>query len=352
MRLPDPVIGDICVGAFGTSKADALEKAALVAERISSDPVMMAIMPPWVTAAVLAAKLLGRAAKIGMPELRAMAGTLKKPSQRRLAAALAKEAAQSEADNGDDSEPVEVGARRPKTAAAPALPPSTARVTDHRNPNRIVTTDDGRTGARHTFTHHQSGPNKGLRNAAAYASWNQAKTFLPAEFQAHERSKEVTAPDYMPPDPYGQQQPYDPFNPYGQQQPQQPYGYGFPPSQPYNPFAPPGYQPMTGPGGVPVSPFTPGYQPWNPYAAAVQPYAPPQQYWADPMAYNYGPDNGQTGIDYEFGADYGYGYDGGYGYQYDGGEIDAYGVEVESADNGGEYDGGEPAEVRDHRKGR
>lgn len=95
--------GRVTVAVVGDSRADALGRAALIAERIASDPVMSALMPPQALAAIKAAKGLASAAKRGTRTLRRFWGHLHGPGKRRLAAALHEEAAKREAS--EDGEP-------------------------------------------------------------------------------------------------------------------------------------------------------------------------------------------------------------------------------------------------------
>lgn len=85
--------GRITCGAVGDTKADALHRASLLAERIASDPVLSALMPPQAKAAIAAAKALGGAAARGLPALRSIWGKLRGKGKKRLAAALVHEAA-------------------------------------------------------------------------------------------------------------------------------------------------------------------------------------------------------------------------------------------------------------------
>lgn len=96
-------VGSLSVSAVGDDRADALAKAALVAERIVNDPVMRALMPPQAAAAIKAAKGLAAAAKRGTRTLRRVWGMLRGPGKRRLAAVLHKEA--EEHERGDKPEP-------------------------------------------------------------------------------------------------------------------------------------------------------------------------------------------------------------------------------------------------------
>jgi len=335
LGLDSPVIGDIDVSAEGDSKAEALEKAALVAERITSDPVFMTMMPPQVTLAVLAAKMLGRAAGIGMPELRAMFGTLKGKGQRRLARSLARETA----DNGNKPE---VGARRmPPPRAAPQFNADRGNIRDQRK-ERVIVTEDGRKMGRGAFRAEEA---KKAGGFYVDPRMLRAADGMPADYMSHERSTEVHMPDPLPPpdpygqNPYGQPQPGQPFNPYAPQQP------GYPPGYPQQPYAQPwGNYP---PG---VSPFQPGYQPppqswgaqpgWDPWNPAYYPAhnAPDTSWWQNPQTYDwYGAETSPDGFAQGYGyMDPSFGYDGGYGYG-------------EEPDNGGDYEGGTPAEVRDHR---
>ncbi len=88
--------GVITVGAFGSSQADAVHKAALLAERIASDPVMSAILPPGTLAAIKATKKLAGAAKQGSRFVRKWFRKFKGPGVKRLAKSLHHEAASAE----------------------------------------------------------------------------------------------------------------------------------------------------------------------------------------------------------------------------------------------------------------
>ena len=95
LRIPTD-IGAVNVQAVGGSKAEALMRAATVAQRISEDPVMRALMPPQAQAAIVAAKALSVAAKHGAPQLKKLWKRLKGPGKKRLAAVLAEEADKSD----------------------------------------------------------------------------------------------------------------------------------------------------------------------------------------------------------------------------------------------------------------
>lgn len=85
-------VGALQVATLGGTKADALMRAATVAQRIVDDPVMAALMPPQAAAAIKAAKALSSAARQGPQALRSLWGRIKGPGKKRLAEALAKEA--------------------------------------------------------------------------------------------------------------------------------------------------------------------------------------------------------------------------------------------------------------------
>lgn len=69
-------------------KAQALQAAAAIADRIMRDPVLSAVIPPQAFAAVATAKALGSAASKGSRQLRRLWRRLRGPGSRRLAAAL------------------------------------------------------------------------------------------------------------------------------------------------------------------------------------------------------------------------------------------------------------------------
>ena len=95
----------IVASAMGSSKAAALGNAALLAERIASDPVLQALMPPQAMAAIAAAKGLAGAAKLGTGALKSFWGKLHGPGKKRVAAALHEEAARAEREDSDVSGP-------------------------------------------------------------------------------------------------------------------------------------------------------------------------------------------------------------------------------------------------------
>jgi hypothetical protein len=96
IEIPTSMPGIVCASAVGDDRADALAKAALVAERIASDPVMAALMPPQAMAAIKAAKGLAAAAKMGSGTLRSLWGSLRGPGKQRLAKVLLAEAKSKE----------------------------------------------------------------------------------------------------------------------------------------------------------------------------------------------------------------------------------------------------------------
>lgn len=91
--IDDDII--IQVGAVGDSGADALLKAGAVVDRIMSDPVMQAILPPQAVVAVKTAKQLASAAKKGGKALRSLWGKIRGKGKKRLAKALAKSSPRS-----------------------------------------------------------------------------------------------------------------------------------------------------------------------------------------------------------------------------------------------------------------
>lgn len=80
--------GRVTVTGVGNTKATALAKAATLAERVVSDPVMRALIPPQAMAAVRVTKGLAAAARQGPRVLRRAWGLLS-PKSKRLAASLA-----------------------------------------------------------------------------------------------------------------------------------------------------------------------------------------------------------------------------------------------------------------------
>jgi hypothetical protein len=89
--------GKLVLAAVGEDKADALMKAAAMADRIASDPVISALLPPQAKLAILAAKKLGAAAQAGAPILKALWRSIKGPGKKRLATVLVREAERRDA---------------------------------------------------------------------------------------------------------------------------------------------------------------------------------------------------------------------------------------------------------------
>jgi hypothetical protein len=92
IELPTVIPGKVVAAAVGDDKADALKKAAVIAERIASDPVMQALLPPQALPAIRAARALATAAQAGSAPLRSLWARLRGPGKRRLAKALHTEA--------------------------------------------------------------------------------------------------------------------------------------------------------------------------------------------------------------------------------------------------------------------
>lgn len=90
------VPGRVVVASLGDDKADALLKASVLAQRIASDPLVNALLPPNAMANIRAARALARAAQAGPAPLRRLWSRLRGPGKQRLAQALHKEAAQVE----------------------------------------------------------------------------------------------------------------------------------------------------------------------------------------------------------------------------------------------------------------
>ncbi len=82
-------MGVITVAGIGDSRTEAIAKAALVAEKIASDPVLSAILPPGTLAAIKATKGLAAASALGIRHLRSFWRGLRGPGKKRLAEALA-----------------------------------------------------------------------------------------------------------------------------------------------------------------------------------------------------------------------------------------------------------------------
>jgi uncharacterized protein (DUF1778 family) len=102
----DVPVGDdtearITVKAEGDSKAEAIANAAHLAEKIVNDPLVQAVMPPQALAAIKGAKLLALAGRRGLPALGRLWGSIRGSNKRKLALALAREAARR--DHGPEA---------------------------------------------------------------------------------------------------------------------------------------------------------------------------------------------------------------------------------------------------------
>lgn len=102
----DNAPGRITATAVASTKAAALSKAASIAERIASDPVLRAVIPPQAMASIKVAKGLAAAARHGLPTLR-RAFRFLSPKAKKLAVNLAEDVKQGTI--GD----LEVGLRNP-----------------------------------------------------------------------------------------------------------------------------------------------------------------------------------------------------------------------------------------------
>lgn len=85
--------GKLMSVAKGITKAQALRRAASLAERVAQDPVMRAIMPEAALSAIQTAKTLAAAAQEGPRTLAAYLDGVHTPEAARLASVLAKETA-------------------------------------------------------------------------------------------------------------------------------------------------------------------------------------------------------------------------------------------------------------------
>jgi hypothetical protein len=92
IEIPTMVPGKVVAACVGDDRADALKKASVLAERIATDPVMQALMPPQALPAIRAARALATAAQAGPGPLRSLWGRLRGPGKQRLARALHAEA--------------------------------------------------------------------------------------------------------------------------------------------------------------------------------------------------------------------------------------------------------------------
>lgn len=133
-------VGKLTVAAVGEDRADALAKASLIAERIVSDPILRAIMPPQAAAAIKAAKGLAAAAKRGPRVLRHFWGRIRGPGKKRLAEALHVEAVKADTDVGWNPFRRKRKRKPTRQRVAPTPPPETDE-TDETETTDETTTD-------------------------------------------------------------------------------------------------------------------------------------------------------------------------------------------------------------------
>lgn len=93
VTMPTDTGGVITATAKGADKGSALHAAALLAERIATDPIMSAILPPGTGAALAATKQLAAAARIGLPALKGVWSSIRGKGKKRVARALARDRA-------------------------------------------------------------------------------------------------------------------------------------------------------------------------------------------------------------------------------------------------------------------
>ena len=79
---------DIIVAGWASSIRGAVRRAGAVAQRITNDPMLRAMLPPGAGLAIEAAQKLARAADRGEPALRAAMREIKGPGAKRLAKVL------------------------------------------------------------------------------------------------------------------------------------------------------------------------------------------------------------------------------------------------------------------------
>lgn len=96
--IPSAAPGRVSVVAVGEGKADALAKAALIAEHIAKDPVMSALLPPQALPAIMAAKALAAAAHNGPAAIKHLWGRIRGEGKKRLASVLHAEAVKLDED--------------------------------------------------------------------------------------------------------------------------------------------------------------------------------------------------------------------------------------------------------------
>lgn len=78
--------GPLAIKATGSSAASALSKAANIADRIASNPIIASVLPPGSSVALKATKYLAKAAKVG--KLADAASKVVGPGAKRLLKAL------------------------------------------------------------------------------------------------------------------------------------------------------------------------------------------------------------------------------------------------------------------------
>jgi len=94
--LGDDTEARISVKAQGESKAEALHRAARLADQIVNDPLVQAVLPPQAKAAIQATKVLAAAGRQGLNKLGRLWHRLGHKNKQKLALMLAREIARRE----------------------------------------------------------------------------------------------------------------------------------------------------------------------------------------------------------------------------------------------------------------
>lgn len=89
----------IVVSSVGADPASAMLNAAAMADRITSDPIVRALMPPQVQAAIMATKLSAAATKKGLKAVKGLWGRLRGKKKKKMLRTMATAQAKANRDN-------------------------------------------------------------------------------------------------------------------------------------------------------------------------------------------------------------------------------------------------------------
>lgn len=109
IEIPLEGSSSVAAAALGDTRANALAAASLIAERITSDPIMRSLIPGRALKAIATVKGLAAAAKRGPAVLKSYMRSLPDEGRRNIARALHTEAERIERENDDAEQADEDG---------------------------------------------------------------------------------------------------------------------------------------------------------------------------------------------------------------------------------------------------